>query len=116
MKRFTLFLLGGFLVLSFILAPAANAALLTYWDVQKGDNTIDTDSLTSNFDQIQYTANTTSFQFDDDGNTGFTAGDSFIDYGNAQTTSLLPFVAGSFDDEGISLSKYEVERIKAKAE
>ena len=84
-------LLMGGLVLGVVSGPKAHATFLTYWDVRL-DNNSDPDSLTKEFNQIQYYANTTSYQYDDDGNPGLTVGDSFKDYGNAYATALLPAV------------------------
>jgi len=102
-KKFLLFLLVCGLVMGLGSVPDAGATqIYTYIDVgmdYSGD--ADGDSLTSDFYQIQYFANTTSFQYDDNGMAGLNVGDTFVDYGNALTTSLLP-VPFPVDTEGLN--------------
>jgi len=97
-KKLVLFLLVCGLVFGIGSVPNVQAGILTYWDLDfAGDgNAADGEfsfdgpsgSETALFDEIQYSAQTSSWQFDDDGFPGRTVGDSFRDYGHVQATAL----------------------------
>lgn len=93
-KKIVLFLLVCGLVMGIGIVPNATATGIpidTYWDVGQ-DWTGDTDgnSTTQIFDQIQYYSQTTTYQYDSNGIAGLNAGDTFVDWGNAYSTALLP--------------------------
>lgn len=72
-------------------AGAAQAEQVTI-DVSAapGGNGIGASDVTDLFTQMQFYAETTTTQFDDDGTAGLSVGDSFSDNGNATIQSLLP--------------------------
>lgn len=108
-KKILLFLLVCGLVFGLGSVPNATAVpISTYWDVGAdwtGDG--DGDSLTSVFDQIQYWANTTSYQYDTDNSGGLSLNDAFLDQGNARASILFPEASPSRDEEGMGYV-YEV--------
>jgi hypothetical protein len=60
----------------------------------------DANTLTGLFDSMQFFANTTTVQYDNDGTPGQSVGDTFSDSGNANITGPIPTV----DFEGINLA------------
>lgn len=109
MKRLSISALCLIAAIAFVLVPVTNShAILTYWNVGVdwiGDS--DGDSKTRLFDELQYLAQTTSTQYDDNGTSGLNVGDSFSDTGNLYITALLPAVTGPEDHEGLNLT-YQV--------
>jgi PEP-CTERM motif-containing protein len=112
-KKIVLFLLVFGLVMGIGIVPNATA-LTTYWDlgypagigpggpypVGPGDGGGDPNSLTQVFDQIQYFSETTTYQYDTNNNGVLNVGDTFIDWGDAYGTALLPANA-PIDTEGM---------------
>ncbi|NDY73821.1 hypothetical protein DO021_11485 [Desulfobacter hydrogenophilus] len=79
-------------------------ALNSYLDIGTdwiGDT--DGDSLTYDFNELQYLANTTSTQYDTNEDGTLTVGDKFNDEGNAYITTLLP-VEAPLDTEGLNFT------------
>jgi len=108
-KKLVLFFLVCGLVMGLGIVPNASAVPLnTYWDVGSdwGGDT-DGDTLTSVFDQIQYLANTTSYQYDTDFSGDLSLNDAFLDQGNARASLLIPELSPSRDEEGMGYV-YEV--------
>ncbi|WP_193369789.1 PEP-CTERM sorting domain-containing protein [Pelagibius marinus] len=71
------------------------------------DGIIDPDQITESFDQLGVFANTTTTQFDSDGDSMLSDGDAFSDSGHLNVTGFIP--GGGGDTEGLnSLGGYQL--------
>lgn len=90
-------------------ATSSFGLMTTYWDLDapgigsyQYDPLGDTDAYTSLFDQIAYVAQSSTTQYDTDGDGMLSVGDVYLNDGNAIATGLKP-ISGS-DTEGMNLS------------
>ncbi len=84
MRKILSFLLVPLFIGVFAL-PATAVALVTYWDVTPYGTG---DGITGDFDRILYEADTSSIQYDTNGDGVLSVGDIFMDTGNAYAHSL----------------------------
>jgi len=120
--KLVLFFLVFGLVMGLGIVPNATATgipISSYWDLGYPAGTApgpvypagpgdwgvgDGDSLTQVFDKIQYSANTTTYQYDDDTDGKVSKDDTFVDSGNATATALLPIPGSGKDEEGLGFA------------